>query len=94
MIGACLGLLVGCHTTNYPGLFAYGPSDQAVTASVGSAFMHNRALATAPIHIETHQGTVFLKGYVKTIRQSDMAVDVATRVPGVRAVRNELIVRK
>ena len=86
-------LLVGCQTVTPPSFFNLNQSDATLTASVNSALINND-LATVPIHVETQKGTVFLSGYVKTIRQSDTAAEVAGKVPGVRAVQNGLIVRK
>ena len=41
------------------------------------------------------EGTlVYLSGYVKAIRQSDTAGEIAGQVPGVEFVQNEIIVRK
>lgn len=101
LAGVCLAMLVGCQTLTNHGVFSSGHSlfspshsDQTITASVNNAFMNNPDLASVPIHVETQKGVVFLSGYVKTIRQSDTAGYVATKVPGVQSVQNGLIVRK
>lgn len=52
-----------------------------------------------PILAQVQQGRsvankVILKGYVKKIRQSDTAEQLAYRVPGVQLVENNLIVRQ
>lgn len=46
------------------------------------------------VHIETLNDTVFLSGYVKTIKQSDAAYMVAMRTPGVKYIENNIIVRR
>ncbi|KTD18320.1 BON domain-containing protein [Legionella jordanis] len=92
---ALIGLiLVGCSFTNGRPVFTPRLSDDAITTSVHQAFVNNRILSDAPVHVETHQGNVVLSGYVKTIRQSDTAADVAAKVPGVKFVQNNIIVRK
>ncbi|MBA2652219.1 MAG: BON domain-containing protein [Tatlockia sp.] len=92
IIFACL---VGCQSvTPTGGFLGLGQSDQTLKATVLETFMNNSELAAAPIHVEIQKGTVLLSGYVKTIRQSDTAADVAGRVPGVKSVQNGLIVRK
>ena len=86
----------GQHSTN-EGFFNSFPSmssDETITTSVNNAFMGHPDLAELPIQIETRKGTVYLSGYVKTIRQSDTAGDVALKTPGVKALHNGLIVRK
>jgi len=89
-------LLAACHTTSgsASSWSAFGNSDAAMTASVSTTLMSNAQLAGLPIQVETVKGTVRLSGYVKTIRQSDVAGDVASRVDGVKLVENNLIVRK
>lgn len=86
--------MAGCQMLTSGNLFAPRFSDDAITSSVNQAMMNNINLAGIPIHVETHQGNVMLSGYVKTIRQSDTAGDVASKVPGVKSVQNNLIVRK
>lgn len=83
----------GCQMLSGGNVFAPRLSDDAITSSVQQA-MNNNNLINVPIHVETHQGNVMLSGYVKTIRQSDTAGDVAAKVPGVKSVQNNLIVRK
>jgi hyperosmotically inducible periplasmic protein len=48
----------------------------------------------ARVHVNTNQNTVILSGYVKKIRQSDTAEQIARQVPGVQNVVNNLIVRQ
>ena len=98
-------LLLACHnnsvTNTSDGMF-FNPlssmplmsSDETLTQSINSAFMNNPELSNLPIQIDAKRGTVYLSGYVKTIRQSDTAGDVALKVPGVKALHNGLIVRK
>ncbi|KTD31863.1 MULTISPECIES: BON domain-containing protein [Legionella] len=94
LIGFCFAVLVGCQSLTHENFFRMGPSDETITTSVNSAFASHPDLSTQRIHIETHKGTVILSGYVKTIRQSDTAGDIAGKVAGVKSVQNELIVRK
>ncbi len=94
VISICFAILVSCQTVTNQKFFSLGHSDATITAAVNAAFASHPDLAAVPIHVDTHKGTVILSGYVKTIRQSDTAGDVAGKVAGVRAVQNGLIVRK
>ncbi|WED43579.1 BON domain-containing protein [Legionella cardiaca] len=95
LVGIGFILTVGCQQTiTGESIFSPRSSDDAITASVNQAMMRNRILVDVPVHVETHQGNVMLSGYVKTIRQSDTAGDIALKVPGVKTVQNNLIVRK
>lgn len=86
--------LFGCHMSNTSTLFTGHPSDEALTNAVRQAMVSNPIVADAPIQVEAHQGQVSLSGYVRTIRQSDTAYEVATKVAGVHGVQNNLIVKK
>lgn len=94
VIASLLGLLGGCQFFS-GGMSGYLPhSDAALTQSINLAFSNNAQLSGVPIGVEAHKGHVLLSGYVKTIRQSDVAADVASRVEGVKFVQNNLVVRK
>jgi osmotically-inducible protein OsmY len=71
-----------------------GHSDTSLNNAVSSALMSNALLAGLPIRVETDHANVRLSGYVKTIRQSDVAGDISSKVNGVKFVENNLIVRK
>jgi hyperosmotically inducible protein len=68
-------------------------SQMDLTQAVQEALMRHDELAVTPIHVETRQGIVILSGYVKKIRQSDTAEQIARQVPGVYSVENHIIVR-
>ncbi|CEK11453.1 BON domain-containing protein [Legionella hackeliae] len=86
--------MTGCQVLTGGNVFSPRLSDDTITTSVSQAMMNNQNLINVPIHVETHQGNVILSGYVKTIRQSDTAGEVASKVHGVKTVQNNLIVRK
>lgn len=94
-------LLVGCQSNlGKPAMLfgspfngpAFAPQVN-LTQSVQEALMRNDELAIAPVRVETRQNTVILSGYVKKIRQSDTAEQIARQVPGVQSVENRIIVR-
>lgn len=96
LMSAMLSLLTGCQSVSGDNSFlgSFVSSDESINTAVNTAFVNNDQLAALPIHTETVNGTVLLTGYVKTIRQSDVAGDIASKVAGVKAVENNLIVRK
>ncbi|MDI9817919.1 MULTISPECIES: BON domain-containing protein [unclassified Legionella] len=93
-MGIGILLMASCQMYTGGGFLGLYHSDDAITAAVNQAMVNHRDLSQIPIRVETHQGNVLLSGYVKTIRQSDTAGDVAAKVPGVKSVENNLIVRK
>lgn len=88
-------LLSSCSTKiTSDHFFQLHPSDASITTAVQDALLHNEYLATSNVRVDTTNGIVILSGYVKTIRQSDTAEDIAKKIPGVNSVQNHLIVRK
>lgn len=90
----CFSILCSCSSYRGHSLFPAKPTDSQITAEVKKELQHHEALAPFNIQVETQNGTVYLSGYVKTIRQSDTAGEIAGQVPGVGFVQNEIIVRK
>lgn len=64
-----------------------------LSQTVQEALMRNDDPVIANVHVQTRQDVVILTGYVKKIRQSDVAEQIARQVPGVRAVENNIIIR-
>ena len=87
--------LPACKTVSNFSLANFYRSDAAIRESIQTSIAASDLFTDLkPIQVEAHQGQVILSGYVKTIRQSDVAGDIATKTAGVRAVENNLIVRK
>lgn len=95
-VALSLILLVSCQSSTHGGdnLFRLQPNDNSLSAAVSETLRSNKDLAAHNIHVETSNSVVFLSGYVKTIRQSDTAGDLAGKVAGVKTVENNIIVRK
>lgn len=98
LLSIMLAALTGCQSLpGSPGLGSFinpSPTSNNITSSVQAAFDNEPVLRGIPIKIEARNETVRLSGYVKTIRQSDMAAFIASKVNGVKVVDNNLIVRK
>ena len=89
-----LTTLVGCQTTPSNGIFNFHSNDTTITTNILENMLNDENLSTMKVRVETMNGIVQLTGYVKTIRQSDMAEDLAKKTPGVKSVQNNIIVRK
>lgn len=101
-IASLLLLLSGCQSNRgtapnsmFPMPFGgpMGAAPMSLAESVQEAFMQNDELAVAKIRVETNQNVVILSGYVRKIRQSDTAEQIARQVPGVQSVVNHIIIR-
>jgi len=62
--------------------------------AVQDALLRSGDPVISQVHVDTNQNVVILSGYVKKIRQSDTAEQIARQVPGVQNVENNLIVRQ
>jgi len=87
-------IVAGCastRTTQSPGEYV---DDSVITSRVKTRLIQDQALKAFDIGVETFRGDVLLSGFVDTKDQIDRAVTVAKQVPGVKSVRNSLVVKK
>ncbi len=92
-------LLTGCQTTpmtrSSANIFNVTPAPAEVNLAqlVQDALMRSGDPQISQVSVQTNQNTVILSGYVKKIRQSDFAEQIARRVNGVQRVENRIIIR-
>jgi hyperosmotically inducible periplasmic protein len=68
-------------------------SSSAVTADVKAKLLANKHLKSTNISVTTVDDVVTLTGSVPTKKQRHIAYEVAHHVNGVKAVKNELVVK-
>ncbi|RXZ43384.1 molecular chaperone OsmY [Crenobacter cavernae] len=64
--------------------------DAAITAKVKAALVADKAVKGTGISVETKENVVQLSGFVDSQKQAWRAAEVAARVEGVQAVKNDL----
>ena len=69
---------------------ALDTKDDEVTKAVRDRLAADEKLKAASIRVRADNGMVTLMGTVPNVQLKDRAADLARKVPGVRAVRNEL----
>ncbi len=67
-------------------------TDEEIKFAVVKGLLANPYVSAARIRVSVRRGFVTLRGAVKTKEAKKMAGQVARAVPGVRAVRNQLVV--
>ncbi|HUL20729.1 MAG TPA: BON domain-containing protein [Thermodesulfobacteriota bacterium] len=68
--------------------------DSVITTQVKSLFAKDDFFKTFhQISVETYKGTVQLSGFVNSQEAADKAGQLAKSVPGVKSVKNDLIVK-
>ena len=64
--------------------------DAAITVKVKAAFVEDKQVKANDIAVDTYKGTVQLSGFADNRAEIDRAVQVASNIAGVKAVRNEI----
>ncbi|MEJ2345270.1 MAG: BON domain-containing protein [Gammaproteobacteria bacterium] len=89
-----LAALAGCASTpTSEGTGQYLDSSM-ITTKVKTALLNEPGLKSTQIHVTTFKGEVRLSGYVDTQTNMDKAVKIARGVKGVKAVKNDLKLKK
>ena len=84
---------VGCAGTKTRESTGQYIDDSAITTKVKAAIFAEESLKTLQITVVTFKGTVQLSGFVDSSAQVSKAGQVARNVAGVRAVKNDLVVK-
>lgn len=83
----------GCAVTRGQETVGAYVDDAAITTSVKARFVDNKEVDAASIKVETLNGTVMLSGFAKNSTERSTAEDIASKVKGVKSVRNSIAVR-
>jgi hyperosmotically inducible protein len=67
--------------------------DTEVTEKIRDELVHDNKTKSLNISVETYKGEVILSGFVETDQQAHRAVEIASSVQGVQAVKNSLVVK-
>lgn len=83
----------GCAVTRGQETVGAYVDDAAITTSVKARFVDNKEVDASSIKVETLNGTVMLSGFAKNSTERSTAEDIASKVKGVKSVRNSIAVR-
>jgi len=67
--------------------------DSVVTTKVKAALLKDPAVSGLAVNVETFKGVVQLSGFVATSTERNRAVEVAREVPGVKQIKNDILIR-
>jgi hyperosmotically inducible protein len=95
---ACIAALTlvaatGCAVTREQETVGAYVDDSVITTRVKTRFVEDKSVDASAVHVETLNGVVMLSGFAKSVTEKKMAESIATKVHGVKAVKNELSVR-
>lgn len=88
-----VALLASCAATPTRESTGEYIDDATITAKVKEAIFDDPMLKVLQIKVQTYKGVVELSGFVDSSQAASHAGEVAERVPGVKSVRNELVVK-
>ncbi len=90
---ALMALLLGCASTSKQEGTGEYFDDTVVTTKVKAAILNEPSLKSAEINVETFKGVVQLSGFVNSQADINKAVEVVSRVNGVKSVKNDMRVK-
>jgi hyperosmotically inducible protein len=81
---------VGCASTAKKEGTGEYIDDSAITTKVKAAIFNEPSLKSAEVNVETFKGVVQLSGFASSQAAKDKAGAVASHVPGVKSVKNDM----
>lgn len=85
--------LGGCAVTREQSTVGEYVDDATITTQVKAKFADDPTVSAMAISVETLRGTVQLSGFAKTAAERSQAEALASRVKGVKAIRNNIVLR-
>lgn len=67
--------------------------DSAITSTVKSRLVEDKAVDAQAITVETSNGTVMLSGVAKNAVEKATAESIAIKVRGVKSIQNDIVVK-
>ena len=83
----------GCAVTRDQESVGAYIDDSVITTTVKSRFFDDKTVDGSAVSVETMNGTVMLSGFAKNAAEKKTAETIAWKVKGVKAVKNELLIR-
>lgn len=93
IFSALLIALAGCAGTQTKSSTGDLIDDSTITTKVKTALLGDPDVKGTQVSVETFKGTVQLSGFADTAKAKSRAEDLAKRVEGVKAVKNDILVR-
>lgn len=90
---ALLSMAFGCSSSPTKEGTGEFVDDAAITTKVKAEILQAPSLKSSEINVETFKGVVQLSGFVGSQAEVATAADVARKVPGVKDVRNDVLVK-
>ena len=86
-------MLTACAPTGTSRATGQYIDDKAISARVKAALINDPLVKSTEVQVETYKGTVQLSGFVDSREAAQQAVRLAREVPGVKDVKNSMVLR-
>ncbi len=93
MVIVLAAAIAGCATSKSRESTGEYIDDSVITTKVKADLAEDPVTKATQIHVNTYQGVVQLSGFVDNPSQIPRATEVASKVKGVKSVKNDLLVR-
>ena len=90
---AALVVTSGCAVTRGQETTGAYVDDASITTSVKAKMVEDKNVDASAIKVETLNGEVMLSGFAKNPTEKSTAESIATKVNGVKTVKNQIVVR-
>lgn len=90
---AAITALPGCAVSRGQSSVGEYIDDTAITTSVKARLVESKAVDASAISVQTLNGEVMLAGFAKNSTEREQAGVLARSVNGVKAVKNQIVVR-
>jgi hyperosmotically inducible periplasmic protein len=90
---ATLTVLPGCAVSRGQSTVGEYIDDATITTKVKAKLVESKSVDAAAVKVETLDGTVMLSGFAKDANEKVAAESLARDVAGVKAVKNQLVIR-
>lgn len=90
---AALTMLPGCAVTRGQSTVGEYVDDATITTKIKAKFAEAKTVGATSINVQTLNGEVILSGFAKNSTEKVDAERLARDTNGVKAVRNEIVVR-
>ena len=88
-----LFILIGCSGNRTQPSTGEHFDDSTITTKIKTQLLREKSIKSNDISVETFKGVVQLSGFVIDLEQAKRAGVIASRVPGVKKIENNLIVK-
>lgn len=86
--------LTGCAGTTTKESTGEYIDNTAITARIKKAFASDELVRARDVTVESFRGTVQLSGFVNSLEQKERAEALAKAIPGVKEVKNNIIIKQ